>query len=163
MSEELKPCPFCGSVMKLRLINGGVSDPRKFVECFKGCWIEGPRKQTDEEAIAAWNRRALFNGEVELTLMEGDKASCHICRPEPPRREAETCKEDEKGYCLTHTAYCRPPDPSASQQRREAEQAVLKAAKLWRMAPGWHTRNELERAVDAMTAALTPAKGKETP
>jgi hypothetical protein len=92
--------------------------------------------------------------------MEGDKASCHICRPEPPRREAETCKEDEKGYCLTHTAYCRPPDPSASQQRREAEQAVLKAAKLWRMAPGWHTRNELERAVDAMTAALTPRRAR---
>ena len=57
MSEELKPCPFCGSIP--RLTSGGAEDPRKFVECTNlFCYAEGPRKVTRLEAITTWNSRA---------------------------------------------------------------------------------------------------------
>jgi Lar family restriction alleviation protein len=68
MSEELKPCPFCGS---LKFLEGYDSNDSfcdiRWVVC-RGCGSCGPRlvNKAHIEAIAAWNRR-----------------------PEPPRREAE--------------------------------------------------------------------------
>ncbi len=52
MTDELKPCPFCGA-----------RDPDWFhvvygeVNC-GNCGAVGPCELTDAEAIAAWNRRA---------------------------------------------------------------------------------------------------------
>ncbi len=48
MSQDLKPCPFCGS-----------SDVDMFqvsIMCTP-CAAEGPTANTTKEAIAAWNRR----------------------------------------------------------------------------------------------------------
>ncbi len=56
MSEELKPCPFCGSARALVTMAAAA----KFVRCARldgGCGAEGPVKQTVAEAVAAWNRR----------------------------------------------------------------------------------------------------------
>ena len=62
MSEELKPCPFCGE--KLRLQNNYYSGPlwkrinNSFrVECPK-CNASTYEFTTAEQAIEAWNRRA---------------------------------------------------------------------------------------------------------
>jgi len=52
MSEELKPCPFCGSTNL-----GFLSLFAWEVQC-NLCLAEGPKADTREEAIAAWNRRA---------------------------------------------------------------------------------------------------------
>jgi Lar family restriction alleviation protein len=59
--ERLKPCPFCGSSVRLmRLLSDAgrrAGDPPAYdVECNK-CWVWG-RWSTEAEAIAAWNRRA---------------------------------------------------------------------------------------------------------
>ena len=55
MSEELKPCPFCGSgSLKIRY---KITDRAFYIECQNcgGCGsIDGDLK----EAIKAWNRRA---------------------------------------------------------------------------------------------------------
>lgn len=52
MSEELKPCPFCGSSASLW------NDIRThFISC-GGCSARGGSYGTTEEAIDAWNRRA---------------------------------------------------------------------------------------------------------
>ena len=50
MSEELKPCPFCGATFL------GVQPGGWWVWC-ENCGAEGPAKHTREESIAAWNRR----------------------------------------------------------------------------------------------------------
>lgn len=58
MTEELKPCPFCGGkaeVVWMPYIN--VEGMGLVVEC-NHCWAETGYYATREEAIAAWNRRA---------------------------------------------------------------------------------------------------------
>jgi len=59
MSEELKPCPFCGGRAKLWYDDtagymGCKSDSYVYCGC---CQATGSYKKSDEEAIAAWNER----------------------------------------------------------------------------------------------------------
>ena len=51
---ELKPCPFCGGKAKLF---GTESNGIFYVKCLE-CDVDS-NFDTDEEAIAAWNRRAV--------------------------------------------------------------------------------------------------------
>ena len=61
MSEELKPCPFCGSkeVYTQTFTIGGISNNWLWnVKCTEqGCFAEGPICNSEKEAISAWNRR----------------------------------------------------------------------------------------------------------
>ena len=54
MSVPLKPCPFCGGEADRSQL---VGDMPCFVGCLP-CNLEGPFRETNAEAIAAWNRRA---------------------------------------------------------------------------------------------------------
>jgi Lar family restriction alleviation protein len=63
----LKPCPFCGAtdrVIPWESPNWDYSIYMWEVWC-KNCSAEGPRKETEAEAIEAWNRRAVPVAEVE--------------------------------------------------------------------------------------------------
>lgn len=51
--SEPRACPFCGS--RATILNRPV--PVRFVACLD-CGAEGGSRRTEEEAIAAWNRRA---------------------------------------------------------------------------------------------------------
>lgn len=51
MTEELKPCPFCGSKI-VGLISG---EWGAVVNC-GGCLAEGPIAMDDESAAIAWNK-----------------------------------------------------------------------------------------------------------
>jgi Lar family restriction alleviation protein len=51
MSQELKPCPFCGST------NLNVTHESSYVMCY-GCDADGPVTRPSAAAIAAWNNRA---------------------------------------------------------------------------------------------------------
>lgn len=53
MSDDLKPCPFCGGIKVLLVDIAEVYS----VRC--QCNAEGPYEFTPAEAIAAWNRRAV--------------------------------------------------------------------------------------------------------
>lgn len=53
MSEELKPCPFCGD----KTVYVYWREEQYFVSC-NNCDCEGGKQDTQEEAIKAWNRRA---------------------------------------------------------------------------------------------------------
>lgn len=53
MTEELKPCPFCGDGTDMRVIDQqGIA----WVSC-SACGTEGPAWDTAEQAATAWNRR----------------------------------------------------------------------------------------------------------
>ncbi|MFK3794785.1 Lar family restriction alleviation protein [Pseudomonas sp. NPDC088444] len=51
MSQELKPCPFCGGT------NLQVTEASSYVMCY-GCDADGPVGRPADAAIAAWNNRA---------------------------------------------------------------------------------------------------------
>lgn len=56
LGEQLKPCPHCGSDM-LDFGHPVRSAPEVAVECL-GCGDFGPLAETEQEAAAAYNRRA---------------------------------------------------------------------------------------------------------
>lgn len=54
---ELKPCPFCkaeGDMLSVWEDNDYIEKMRKYVYCHK-CGAQGPRAETDEEAVEGWN------------------------------------------------------------------------------------------------------------
>lgn len=60
MSEQMNPCPFCGSDdvrVYLDASSDRMSDWDNHAEC-KCCGAQGPHHKDEPEAIAAWNRRA---------------------------------------------------------------------------------------------------------
>jgi Lar family restriction alleviation protein len=54
MSEELKPCPFCG---ENKLILQEIIANNCYVKCLL-CITDGPVGENEQEAIDAWNKRA---------------------------------------------------------------------------------------------------------
>ena len=58
MTEKLKPCPFCGSETAPTLIIRGVYSDVQCSPIMGGCDAIGPLKSDDDDAIAAWNKRA---------------------------------------------------------------------------------------------------------
>jgi len=60
--KELKICPFCGHVITDEKEIGwsiviNTYSGKRFFQCTE-CKARGPEGNTNEEAIAAWNRRA---------------------------------------------------------------------------------------------------------
>lgn len=55
MSDELKPCPFCGEPFNSPDFRPSFGQWQIICGC---CEIQGPLCPTQERAIAAWNRRA---------------------------------------------------------------------------------------------------------
>ena len=54
MSEEIKPCPFCGSDTEVFFYEIGYA----YIECLNDeCMAMGPDGNTKEEAIQKWNQR----------------------------------------------------------------------------------------------------------
>ena len=54
MTTKLKPCPFCGD--KNPLVDGFNFGLTTRVVCLK-CFVDGPPKFNEKDAISAWNRR----------------------------------------------------------------------------------------------------------
>jgi Lar family restriction alleviation protein len=53
------PCPFCGSSQRLEMLNNGdPADTFYWIACDEDeCGAEGPARQTEADAEAAWNKR----------------------------------------------------------------------------------------------------------
>ena len=63
MSEELKPCPFCGSEnCETRTVFYTVKLSRNWVTCHI-CGAHGPVEPTKKQAQQSWNRRAEVKGD----------------------------------------------------------------------------------------------------
>ena len=55
MTDELKPCPFCGE-QEFISVRNGMNAVAAWVIC-NNCGCYGPTEDTKAEAITAWNRR----------------------------------------------------------------------------------------------------------
>lgn len=57
MSDQLKPCPFCGGKAELWRAH---AERTAWIACMSKCSVLVSKEyKTDAEAIAAWNRRAI--------------------------------------------------------------------------------------------------------
>lgn len=59
MSEELKPCPFCGDKAFITPL-GRISKNREMVIRCNGCSAIGPMYLNEQAMIKAWNTRQPF-------------------------------------------------------------------------------------------------------
>ena len=66
MVEKLKPCPFCGGEVGLCIDDLDLEHLRYGVMCMDpDCAILG-WFESEDEAVASWNKRALDKGKSEL-------------------------------------------------------------------------------------------------
>ena len=79
MSDDLKPCPFCGEAKRLS-VEPGSAQKTTFVMCM-GCGASGPNSWGQEDnvphAIAAWNRRAAPDLLATLEALRPQLLACH--------------------------------------------------------------------------------------
>lgn len=64
-TDELRPCPFCGTTEMLRRVGAAPGEGRSFVRC-DYCYAEGP---DPEDFPGGWNARAR---EAELQVRLGE-------------------------------------------------------------------------------------------
>ena len=58
IGQKNRPCPFCGG-KTLRIVR---PSPGLMAVWWQGCGAQGPMKQREEEAVAAWNGKGGNDG-----------------------------------------------------------------------------------------------------
>lgn len=163
MSDELKPCPFCGGEAQTDFIEG----ESYLIECYV-CRAETGIKDSEAEAIAAWNRRSTSgaaSGEVVAYLAEDSDGNRGLSF-----KENVALRECEPG--ATVTPLVRGAAEPASQHdvddvtcdqcielegalhREYARQAIAGIRTAARRLMRFEFRNGMEAACDEMEARL---------
>lgn len=110
MSEQLKPCPFCGG-NNVELVNGDISFWINCVDCF----TEGPLAEIEEQAKDKWNTRASTWHPIrtEADLPKEEYISYLVQVKEcPTAHDIQEWHEGMKKYWLEHfSAYQPLPEP----------------------------------------------------
>ena len=113
--KELKPCPFCGETPMLRLDDIKVMGTGHYVECMnEDCVVNvcTRRFDTQDEAIGAWNHRAMDikmiktnTDEIDMKIKESAKFLIEVLN-----NIIEELDYEETDYAyvkqLMITAYC---------------------------------------------------------
>lgn len=74
MSNEISKCPFCGND-KQHIGSNGVGS--FWVCCEDGCGCEGPYRQSEAEAVEAWNTRAVLTAAPASADVMPTIEDCH--------------------------------------------------------------------------------------
>lgn len=72
MKPDLRPCPFCGG--KAELWKAHPENPKRsaWIACMDRCAVMTKEYDTDEEAVAVWNRRVSDDMVIALKEVEGE-------------------------------------------------------------------------------------------
>ena len=110
---KLLPCPFCPSGKAL-VINGVSKAMVDKIRCVcNECWAGTNWYKAEEEAIAAWNRRAqwdvsMLKDQMENGLsMKSSELMCDLCGRRPARvikPEAKLCHECNMAVTVMHNS-----------------------------------------------------------
>lgn len=81
MSEELKPCPFCGGEAEIRPVTMPDGNVRQYVSCLNdSCGAASGLFGMDCYAVDAWNRRAERTCRIVLVGDQGNQNwECSEC------------------------------------------------------------------------------------
>lgn len=138
MSEELKPCPFCGETET----DIARHESRRWsIQCHAtDCICEGPHRATKREAVAAWNQRvdtAIPKAEADAMVAAARRdaayVAAHACLVEPDGgsptpEEIAVCDEASKRILARTPADARAAFEKAVQ---EAVEVALQQATLF--------------------------------
>jgi len=99
MSDELKPCPFCGNTEKLDIDLIPADTVFYFIHCPKFS-TEGPADLGVSGAIAQWNTRPLEDAlAAKVADIERDNADLFAARKVAEDRVAELLEKNDYTYC----------------------------------------------------------------
>lgn len=153
MSEELKPCPFCGSTLL------GMSQTGIYWGRCDSCHCEGPTAETEAKAIAAWNRRAqpaqvaALAAALAALTAEQERLGLY----EQPAAPALTpCRGLQDSTC-TYLATCGGICNKCGKSHDGKENASLPFAAAPSVAPepvAWTLQSELDAAETTCSAHL---------
>lgn len=119
MAEPLKPCPFCGGNSGSLLAEAAYyKGSRFYVRCIGGCGSMTEMKTSEEEAIAAWNRRA--NDPMPTMLAIVRSMGGRVSVPKGYFLDFDgdlvlTRTEDREAYVFTVQATVRQRHPSGTE------------------------------------------------
>lgn len=89
MSKNLLPCPFCGTKNPVLFLPNGKKDFYNWtIKCVKGCSVQIDGYESQEEAIAAWNRRPDVE-ETSLEILLPERCDCG--EPFPSNGKCDFC------------------------------------------------------------------------
>ena len=116
MTEQLKPCPFCGGKAKTHHYSTTVISYGIYVMC-KDCMTSSKYYDTKRQAIEAWNKRAYPRpkGKWLRYDREGNAYECSLCHEVWQLMEG-TPAENKMKYCQSCGA-----EMTYSEDEEEAE------------------------------------------
>lgn len=131
MSEQIKPCPFCGGDAENSVGRTGANEPFNYVECVM-CGSMGTGAKTVHEAIAAWNKRPSeqIRGEVESETAGRSAVVAESCNSlqcvssDTPPRPNNWIDTNEQLPPLYERVLCREKDGSISACFRQIDEEI---------------------------------------
>lgn len=106
MTEELKPCPFCGYRARVEATRDAVGDYQGYVECMDcGATVYGPGDMKDDES-AMHEARKEWNKRAERTCRMGAPIDGEYLCSECGHLNRETYRGDKGWFPPRYCAHC---------------------------------------------------------
>ena len=127
MSERLRPCPFCGEVMKLQSF-GSTEDV--YVQC-QTCSTTGPNGVDLECAVLQWNKRDAIESELAALREENGKLKSDLETKQ--RLISDICSDwnekcNETCSSWGHDEDCRATNIGAAKRHLQSQLATARKA-----------------------------------
>ena len=171
MSDELKPCPFCGGMAEIVEIDEGENAGGSCVGCTTCLASSKVEFEFKENFISNWNRRVqTLAPDAVARLWHAARLGLDMARANDLTKTAETIMEAMNAVectCNGSDEMCpcqnRRPAPDAVARLVEAARAEADKAMRKYPQPNYVISKVAEEAGEVVKAAIHCAEGRETP